>query len=63
MVKKGEYFEYAIRLEEKTVDYDPLGQKKDDEFVVSTEVSMIVEIAKKVKELEERIKKLEEVRT
>ena len=62
MVKKGEYIDYAISLEEKSIDYNPTLSVKELELVLPTNISMIVEIAKKVNELEERILKLEEVR-
>ena len=61
MVKKGEYFEYALELEKKLIDYIPLSLVKENELVFGTNIAMIVEIAKKVKDLELRIKKLEEV--
>ena len=53
----------AISLEEKSIDYNPTIALKEDEVLLSTELSMIVEIAKKIEDLEERIKKLEEVNT
>ena len=60
MVKKGEYIDFAIELEKKTIDsYDDI---KDNEISVGTEMSIILEIVVKIKELEERLTKLEGVR-
>ena len=55
MVKKGEYLEYAIELEKRTRDLNLLIPPKVNEICVNTEMSIILEMAKKVKELEEKI--------
>ena len=60
MVKKGEYLNYAIELEKKSIDFNPLVKLKDDEIIANTQLSIILEMAKKIEELDERIKKLEE---
>ena len=59
MVKKGEYFDYAVDLEKRSIDFNPLIKPKEDEIIVGTELSIILEIAKKIKELEDRINELE----
>lgn len=55
MVKKGEYFDFAVELEKRTVDFNPIIQPKGNEITLSTEMSIVVEMAKKVKELEARL--------
>lgn len=59
MVKKGEYIDYAIELEKKAIDYSPSIQPKIDEFCFGTEMMIILEMAKKIKNLEARIQALE----
>ncbi len=48
MVKKGEYYEFALDLEKKSVDYDPNIILEPDELFLGTNLSMTVEIAKKL---------------
>ena len=60
MVKKGEYLDYAIEMEKKTIDYNPAISLKENEIVAGTELSIILEMAKKIKELELKIEDLQE---
>ena len=51
MAKKiGEYLDYAVSLAEKMVDYNPSISLKEDELCFGTEMSIILEMAKKIKE-------------
>ena len=50
MVKKGEYLDFAIELEKRVVDFSP--NMKGDEITANTELSIILEMVVKIKELE-----------
>ena len=59
MVKVGDYYDYALSLSEKMVDYNPLEKLTEDKMCFGTVTCIILECAKKIKDLEERIKVLE----
>ena len=58
MVKKGEYIEFAQSLYEKMEDMNPLDMKEDG-FYPTTEMSIILELTNKVKELEAKINEMD----
>lgn len=58
MVKKGEYIDYGVSLYENMKDFDPITMGPNDIYY-STEVSIILELTNKIKELEARIIELE----
>lgn len=62
MVKKGEYFDYAISLFNRMEDFDPLLAEKDqnpEAYYPITELAILLEAVNKIKELEVRIIELE----
>ena len=59
MVKKGEYLEWAAKLADV---WDDSNISDTTKTTYTTELSIIIEAVLKIKDLEERIKKLEEVK-